>query len=167
MLSEIEADIWDPSLDEALGGAGSCWRIIPVNGARNGRGQAVMGRGMAKQAQTKYPELRTWLGVRIKNAGSRVVLNRKHQLILFPVKKTWSDDADIDIIRRSCRELLDIVAEGGLGLGPDGEFAVLMPHVGCGNGRLQWIDVWPALLEELEPILDKLLVVYTEQFEGR
>jgi hypothetical protein len=73
-------------------------------------------------------------------------------ILSFPVKHNWFEKADMDLIRRSCRELMEVADELGLL-----EESALLPRPGCGNGKLDWSDV----KREIEPILDDRISVVT------
>jgi len=106
--------------------------IIPVNGSINKQHEAVMGRGLAKDAAMRYPTLRAKFGKLLYTAQRhRVHEMVEEQFILFPVKYEWHEPADIRLIAESCRQtsLLSRVRKYKM---------VYMPHVGCGNGQLDW-----------------------------
>lgn len=162
-MIELEGDIWDPAWDDY---ELPVVRVIPTNGSRNAAGQAVMGRGVAKQAQERFPGLRTRLGLRIREDGNHVHYLASEDLATFPVKRHWSDPADLGLIARSAKELVyEMTSElGKLYLPPT--FLVL-PRVGCGNGGLRWTEVRPVLAEGLKRIEDSYCVVWTPKYEGQ
>jgi len=115
-------------------------RIITTNGSVRRDGCAVMGRGVARDAATRYPSLPKTLGTLLTNLGNHVFdLRQAYGLMTFPVKHHWSQRADIPLIYQSMRELHDKIDPGQ---------RYVMVRPGCGNGRLQWSDVRP-LLERL------------------
>lgn len=123
------------------------WKCITTNGFVKNNGEAVMGRGCAREAAQRHPKLPKQLGSIIKNNGNHVGMFPNYALITFPVKHHWREKADIDLIKRSCHELELILLAG--------ETAYL-PRPGCGNGQLNWSDVRP----EIEGILsDKVTVI--------
>ena len=95
------------------GVVGDAWRLrkhftylaITTNGFIKKDGRAVMGRGIAKQANEKYPGLDKLLGTKIRELGNRVNLLTA-SLVSFPVKHNWWEEADIELIKRSCTELM-------------------------------------------------------------
>lgn len=127
-------NIWDRDEDTLV--------VVPTNltvGKWSGR--AVMGAGLAKQAAAKYPDLPYDLGKWIReHPTSRVLVWMQGGLICFPVKHRWEDDADLNLIRESARDLRRVIGAYG--------FRVQMPKVGCGNGGLSWKDVERVLDEE-------------------
>lgn len=162
-MIELEGDIWK-DWESEVGEESFVWRVVPVNGSRNERGQAVMGRGIAKQAQMRFPTLRTELGMAIRQGGNQLRYDGKKGLILFPVKHHWDQRADIQLIRKSCQELVEMFDQ--VHPRDAASWVVLMPRVGCGNGGLRWEDVEPILYRELGPIQDQIILVYDEKFEG-
>lgn len=142
MLEEY-GDIWDMEADAIC---------ITTNGFVKANGKLVMGAGVAGQAQARYPELPLTFGELVSEKGNHVYMVRARgegvPLLSFPVKHVWYEDADLELIKRSCQELMEYIDTW--------EFErVLLPRPGCGNGKLKWEDVKPVI----EPILDDRVVV--------
>lgn len=113
---------------------------ITTNGMVKSNGECVMGRGVAYQATQRFPGIARELGSVIQKYGNHVhVLS--NNLVSFPVKHHWKDQADPDLIKRSVLELVEL-------FGWHEDARVYLPRPGCGNGRLRWTDVKP-LLENL------------------
>jgi hypothetical protein len=150
---------------------GDLWRIpahvrcITTNGTVRRDGHAVMGRGCARQARDDFPELAETLGRLLTRNGNHVqrlmaemplpgrppglIRTGFWELVSFPVKHHWRDRADLDLIERSCGELMDLAdanPEWGV---------ILLPRPGCGNGQLEWSEVRP----RIAPLLDDRVVV--------
>lgn len=142
---------------------GDLWRLpgdarcITVNGATRNDGQAVMGRGVAAQAKERWPFLPAVLGEYIRQCGNHVgvllePVGNSALLLSFPVKHHWREAADLDLIQRSCVELM--------GLADDYDLEkVLLPRPGCGNGRLDWAQVGPTIAPLLD---DRVTIVYAK-----
>jgi len=133
-------DIWDykEEIDR-----GSMMLCITTNGDINKSGYAVMGRGVALQAKTKYPGLASNLGTKIKTWGNAPfggVISRVPLLFSFPVKYHWRDGADLSLIKWST-QVLGTYIRTGMGRNR----TVLLPRPGCGNGGLDWEDVEPII----------------------
>lgn len=151
-MIEIIGNIWEIPSD---------WICIPTNGFIKGDGTAVMGRGLAYQAKQKYAGIDQVLGSRLKDRGNRVLTlqkslvpdarepsgYREKVLLSFPVKGDWRDQADLNLIRESCRQLHKLWEESTLVT--QKVKVVVLPRVGCGNGRRKWSEVKPILEEEL------------------
>lgn len=119
--------------------------VITTNGTIKKNGEAVLGRGCAKEASELFPHLAFLLGNSLKVSGNKsfhYYLKGIH-LLTMPVKHNWWEKADIGLIEKSAYELISHV---------DGwDFnTVIMPRAGAGNGKLDWAA-------EVKPILDKIL----------
>jgi hypothetical protein len=134
-------------------------RCITTNGATRHDGQAVMGRGVAAQAKERWPRLPAILGESIQRRGNHVtdLLVGPHDLIIaFPVKMHWRERANLALIGRSCGELMALLNQTGFE-------SVLLPRPGCGNGRLDWAEVGPAIAPLLD---DRVTIVYSDVVEA-
>ena len=129
-MNEVVGDLWEHHPQN--------WVVITTNGFRKGSGEAVMGRGVALQAARRYPHLPLALGSRIKTEGNHVHTFPEWKLISFPVKHNWWEMADINLIKNSVEELLELANYGEIA-------CVYMPRPGCGNGGLKWDRVKPLL----------------------
>ena len=125
---------------------------ITTNGHVGRAGTAVMGRGTAKQAASKFPTLPLALGSLLRATGNHVYLLCPG-IFSFPVKHHWAMDADLYLIRRSCLELKTLAGLYQLS-------RVYLPRPGCGNGNLQWKDVKPVLEMHLYGDDDRFIVVW-------
>jgi len=137
------------------------WIVVPTNGSVRRDGCLVMGRGLAKQAALSYTRLSQILGEMIERHGNVVNILYAYRLITFPVKHKWNERANLQLIARSARNLAwasDAIAGRAREHHP-----VYLPRVGCGNGRLAWVDVKPVL----EKYLDARFVVVDWQPLGR
>jgi hypothetical protein len=138
---------------------------ITTNGFVKKNGEAVMGRGIAKEAANSFPEFPRILGDSIFRNGNHLNVffemihhyngdtgeEYSQDIVTFPVKHNWFEKADMELIRRSARELMKWADQL-----PHWE-RVLLPRPGCGNGKLDWSDV----KREIEPILDDRISVVT------
>lgn len=141
---------------------------ITTNGFTKTNGQAVMGRGCAKEAARLIPSLPEILGKAIKTNGNicQIVMTKGISLLVFPVKPVskicegndyvshmsfkpgdvipgWACKADIEIIKQSAHQLVELTDKHGWQ-------TVILPRPGCGAGELSWDQVKPVL----EQILD-------------
>ena len=149
-MREVVGDLWTWDDGNVVA------RVITTNGSINKAGEAVMGRGVAKQATERFPGIQKWLAGELERFGNYVHAvapnpskGRPFWLVTFPVKREWGDDADPYLIQRSAQELhlwvLGMLDDGG---------TIAMPRPGCGNGNLDWSQVKP-LLESIlgQPVL--------------
>jgi hypothetical protein len=137
---------------------------ITTNGFVKASGECVMGRGIAQQCRDRFYGIDKVLGSKIKQFGNHVFIlgniriNKETVTLLlndamitvfsFPVKHVWYDNADINLIKQSCTELMKLIDEHKLN-------NVLLPRPGCGNGHLNWYDVKPVIAELLD---DRVIV---------
>lgn len=151
---------------------------VTTNGYVTSKGDAVMGRGIALSAATRYKNIniKHILGNHLTKNGNHVsILHNDNgtNIISFPVKRDhfdfsidegfpgtvrnmkhgsivpgWSLKAEIWLIKRSAIELMEIIEKN--------KFKhVLLPQPGCKNGELNWIDV----SKELDQILDNRVFI--------
>ena len=140
-MKEVKGNIWHFYETGA-------YIVIPTNGFIKKNGEAVMGRGLALQAKNKFPNLSKELGIILKERGNHVNVFDNYRLFTFPVKHNFYERAELELIRRSCFELITHI-EYKIIHGIEPKFPIYLSRVGCGNGKLDWKDV--------EPILDKSL----------
>ena len=139
---------------------------ITTNGFVKKNGEAVMGRGVAKEAVQRFPEFPGRLGYILKIYGNIVWpfdFYGEHIIFSFPVKPQYGPDgemgwkvkADINLIKQSAHELVGYA---------DGMFLkkIILPRPGCGNGGLKWADV----KKEIEPIFDDRFTVVTNDYRN-
>lgn len=147
-MKQATADLWKFPADA---------RCITTNGATRQDGQAIMGRGVAAQAKAKWPMVAAVLGWQLRADGNHVHVvmagaGDTAVLVAFPVKHRWQDPADLDLIKRSCGELMDLADRLDLR-------AIALVRPGCGNGRLAWAEVEPAIA----PLLDgRVTIVHAD-----
>lgn len=131
---------------------------ITTNGDVNKAGLAVMGRGVAAQAKTRYGAggregIAAILGRFLHKNGNHVRpvwTDQGTRIVTFPVKHHWHEKADLELIARSAEQLVAFV-------NAEKVEAIVLPRPGCGNGGLKWEAVQPVLA----PILDDRFLVVT------
>ena len=140
-MKETTGNIWDH-----LGNAIIC---ITTNGLLTKSGEAVLGRGCARQAQERFPGLPARLGALLSQGGNHVHI-LGDGLVSFPVEESPWVTPDTRLIRRSAEELRALA---------DREEwpRIIVPRPGCGGGGLAWQDVRPLLAD----ILDDRFTVIT------
>jgi hypothetical protein len=134
-MRELQSELWDYwDHDHVI--------CITTNGFVKSNGEAVMGRGCAKEATVKVPGITKILGGLISLRGNHVnmLTDRPLPLIMsFPVKHKWWEEADLALIKRSAEELAEFGSHGW------SHKQFMLPRPGCGNGRLSWSDVKPVI----------------------
>ena len=138
---------------------------VTTNGIVKSDGMAVMGAGIAKECARLFPDIPIELGKKINAYGSKVYnlgihtysaggRTVRYSVISFPTKYHWKDRSDIDLIRESCLQLVELTDMY--------EFdKVWLPAPGCNNGKLNWErDVRPVV----EPLLDGRFIICIADF---
>jgi hypothetical protein len=133
-MKETTGNIWD-----YLGNAIIC---ITTNGHLTKKGEAVLGRGCARQAQERFPDLPARLGVLLSEGGNHVHAIGDG-LVSFPVEESPWAPPDLRLIRRSAEELRALADR-------EEWDCVIVPRPGCGGGGLAWQDVRPLLSDVLD-----------------
>ncbi len=163
-MIEVYGDLW------SYGGR-ALVRCITTNGMVKRDGTSVMGRGCAREAAKRWPELPKLLGDSIRQHGNVLrafsdlgvdrtladlgkisSLNFGGTIIAFPVKHHWKEPADPLLIRASAERLERLARKYP-------EHVFLLPRPGCGNGQLKWEDVRPLL----EFLPDNVCVITNER----
>lgn len=139
-MTEVYGNLWTVSTE---------WLCITTNGTLKKGGRCVMGAGCALQARKRFPDLDRHLGEKIRQKGNHVhylgrINGTENRLLFsFPVKEHWREEADLNLIRRSCEELR------ALWLRAPSSPIVTIPRPGCGCGQLDYESVRPLLSEML------------------
>ena len=132
-MNEETCDIWEKH-------AAGEWIAITTNPIINGRGEAVMGRGVALQAKLWFPELPRQLAAKLVERGNYPFLFTRYRLVTCPVKYHWRDIADSRLITNSVLVICDLLSTSDIE-------RVYIPRPGCGNGQLSWEYVKSRILE--------------------
>jgi len=140
-MKEAQIELWDVT---------NGWKVITTNGSVNKKGLAVMGRGCALEAATRIPMLPKFLAMVLEKTGNKVYV-WDYNIITFPVKHKWNEKADLELIKKSAEELVEIANTLSMA-------KVYLPRPGCGYGYL----AWEIVKKELEPILDDRFIVITK-----
>jgi len=146
-MREIIGNIWD------FHDAGE-WIVITTNGCIKVNGQAVMGRGIAKQAAERFPKLASELGTLLTHYGNKLFVFGEYRLFTLPTKRNWWEISDTILIETNIKELYESIHTV---LRPVFNInKVYLVRPGCGNGGLNWKDVKPILERYLD---DRFIVV--------
>ena len=127
---------------------------ITTNGFIKKNGANVMGAGIAKQAKERFKNIDLHFGNLIKKNG-HIVQPIGDRLLSFPVKDFWYNNAKLDIIIDSLKQLNAIAL-----FNPDKIF--ILPKPGCGNGRLKWDDIKDVIEKH---IVDNIIIVDFKESE--
>jgi len=136
-MKEINGNIWD-EYDKGR------WIVITVNGTIRKDGACVMGRGIAKQVAIKFPKFPYILGAAIRKEGNNLFVFGDFRIITFPVKHHWKEQADLELIEKSLKQLVDWADNPR----KHGKFYIV--RAGVGNGCRDWET-------EVKPLYEKYL----------
>jgi hypothetical protein len=143
---EITGDAWQTW--QKLQEQEECFLCITTNGTLRKDGACVMGAGIAKEAARQFDWVAKDLGRNILMYGN-VMHYLGHNLVSFPVKHNWWETADIELIKRSCNELIAFLDSMAIERDVE-ECTAILVRPGCGNGKLDWET-------EVKPVISSLL----------
>lgn len=134
-MIEVYGNLWDYKADAYC---------VTTNGSVKKNGEAVLGRGCAREWKERYPLAPKLLGLILQQKGNHVFcMSRAPRIFTFPVKHQWFEPADPILIVQSAHELLESEQEVS---GKEGQTQIIvLPRPGCGNGQLNWKDVKPLI----------------------
>lgn len=136
-MIEISADLWRlPSLV----------KCIPTNGVVSGKGELVMGAGVALEYRKRYPDSSAPKALAahvVGNGNTPAFMDRIDGINYwsFPTKRGWRDSSEITLIAQSALKLKASLFEHYGAELQSGAHTVLLPRVGCGLGGLSWREV--------------------------
>lgn len=147
-MLEITGSVWGYAENE------NAVILITTNGFVKKNGDAVMGRGIALQAKTRYPGIEQTLGSMIVQYGNvpcfLLKLHKGASIWSFPVKHNWWEPADLDLIKKSVR---------WLELTQNDREIFVTGRPGCGNGKRDWEkEVKPLMLH----LPDSVIVLHQD-----
>lgn len=129
---------------------------VTTNGIVKADGHAVMGAGIAKQADEKF-HLSARLGQYLKQYGNRAFNMGKFSdgqrcftVFTLPTKHDWKENSDITLICKSCEQLVEMCDKFGI------TKCYLTPP-GCACGKLnyeQLVKPWISMILD-----DRFIVV--------
>lgn len=153
MLTRITGNLWDYHPDN--------WVVIPTNAGWRKNGDAVMGRGVAKQAAERVPQLPSLYGKTCREfKGYPFVASYPlYKMIMFPTKPllslipelSWQQPASLELIEHLLPSLLFLQTKD-----------TYLPALGCGAGELTIAEVYPLLEKYLEPSETNYYLVETK-----
>jgi len=143
-MLEIKANLFYPEQDVD----GIC---ITTNKTIKNDQRLVMGAGIAFYAAKLWPSIPYILAKEIKEKGNNVYYlgqkrclnNHLCAIFSFPVKNNWWEKANLFIIERSCKQLIEIVNN-------EQYRKIWLIRPGCDNGKLNWE-------KQVKPIISSLL----------
>jgi len=142
-MQEVYGDIWDY--------LGKAVIVITTSGSLTRDGRAVLGRGCARQAAERFPNLALQLGAMLQEQGNHVH-NLGNGLVSFPVEESAWALPDLRLIARSALELKELADR-------EGWETIVVPRPGCGGGGLSWHEVRSLLMSQFD---DRFLVISSQ-----
>jgi len=159
-MLEARGNVWDMHADALC---------ILTNAAVRTDGTLIMGGGVAREAckhanvgnfrlDAEWGQIVTRFGPHVFFSVVPPLERQFKWLVFFPTKLTPWEDSSLELIQRSCQELMDKMDSINRSRHEENRVQkVLLPRPGVGLGRLSWMDVKPAIQE----ILDDTVVVVT------
>lgn len=111
----------------------------------------ALGAGLAKQFKEKWPEIEWPYKYMCKqfyfesNGLWVYKLESGRQILFFPTKKHWKYPSKLEWIDQGLMRLAKNWQRYGI-------TSLAVPMLGCGLGDLQWPDVYPLIVEWLDPL---------------
>ena len=113
--------------------------------------QGVMGKGIALAFKKRYPEMFAEYKKRCRKGDVQVgkpylyKIDARRWIVNFPTKDHWQNKSRIEYIRDGLRYLAEKITEWGI-------TSLAVPPLGCGNGGLNWNEVYPLIEQYLRPL---------------
>lgn len=124
---------------------------VTTNGMIKRNGCAVMGAGIAKEADARF-YLGGKLGDYLRHNGNHCYnmglycnkdTGKTFTIITFPTKHDWKNDSDLALIKQSAEELVALCNHWNI-------HQCYLTPVGCANGHLDWKT-------QVKPVIEKIL----------
>lgn len=117
------------------------YKVITVNTV------GVMGKGLAKSASEKFPDLLDCYRSELKNGldvgKPRFVVANNHKFILFATKMNWRNPSHFSWIENGMINLIQQLEKVDPAV-------IHMPKLGCGLGGLFWGDVHDVIVDNFK-----------------
>lgn len=119
--------------------------VCPVNM------MGTMGKGLALAFKRRYPGLdqayqRACKNFVLSSKGSSMVgVGNDQYVLLFATKYHWRNPSQLNLIRGVLTRLSEQYETMGI-------TSLAVPMIGCGEGKLDWYDVYPLIVQYLDPL---------------
>lgn len=112
--------------------------------------EGKMGKGLAFQFKKKYPEMeKSYVEVcktgELRPGKLHIFFEQNKYIINFPTKNKWREKTKVEYISDGLKALKKLLIDKEI-------TSVAIPPLGCGNGGLNWNQVKPIIIKELDTI---------------
>lgn len=115
--------------------------------------RGALGAGLAKQFKEKWPEIEwpfKYMCQTFQFDTQGVIVHKLKdgsgkQILFFPTKRNWKYPSKLVWIDNGLIKLSRVYERLGI-------TSLAVPQLGCGKGQLDWMDVYPLILEWLDPL---------------
>ncbi len=129
----------------------------------------VMGKGVAKEFANRFPNLlreyKLKCSTKELDIGRNYVYeipnyNKTKYIVNFPTKKHWRNDSKLEYIEKGLNDLVKVIKDFEIK-------SIVMPALGCGNGKLDWEVVKPLIVNKLSNLIDVEIIIYEPALKER
>lgn len=118
--------------------------VCPVNCV------GIMGAGLAKQFKKRFPLIESrykFVCALEQLRPGRVLINKKQEpwVLLFVTKRHWREESRIEYIEMGLETLVKEYEDLGIK-------SIAFPKLGCGLGKLNWSEIRPIMISQLETV---------------
>lgn len=122
----------------------------------------VMGKGVAKEFANRFPNLlreyKLKCSTKELDIGRNYVYeipnyNKTKYIVNFPTKNHWRHNSKLEYIEKGLNDLVTVIKDFKIK-------SIVMPALGCGNGKLEWEVVKPLIIDKLSHLIDVEIIVY-------
>ncbi len=125
----------------------------------------VMGKGIALAFKKAFPEnyklYKKACQTNQLQTGQLLITETRmlipKYIINFPTKKHWRHPSKIEYIKSGLKELKKAIKKLQIK-------SIAIPPLGCGNGKLNWQEVKPLIVKELEALTEVRVLIYEPGF---
>ena len=116
--------------------------------------EGIMGKGIALEFKEAFPKNYELYRQACEDGKVKIgkmlvyetrTFTNPHYIINFPTKKHWRNPSKLEYIRKGLVDLERIINKYGIK-------SIAIPPLGCGNGKLNWHDVKPLIVNAVKNI---------------
>ncbi|MCU0427573.1 MAG: macro domain-containing protein [Candidatus Kapabacteria bacterium] len=125
--------------------------------------QGVMGKGIALAFKKQFPK--NFKLYKAAAEAGELAMGKMfvtetdeltpHYIINFPTKDHWRYPSKLSYIEEGLQDLVRIIREKNIR-------SIVVPPLGCGNGKLRWSDVHPLIEQYLSPLAAECTITVLE-----